>query len=75
MNKNLWGCPYPPGLNRVKLFIISVTSELRTSFKTKVNSVNKTNFAQNFMNFVVDAIVFAVVLGILFLISCTDKVI
>ena len=48
----------------------------QNSFPNKSYRANKTNFAQNFMNFVADAIVFAIVLGVLFLIPHgTDKVV
>ena len=38
----------------------------QNSFPTEIYSVNKTNFAQNFMNFVADAIVFTIVWGVLY---------
>ena len=49
-------------------YIICNLSYLRAQnlFPNKSYSVNKTNFAHNFMNFVVNATVFAIGFGILF---------
>ena len=54
----------------MKRLIICNLSYIRAqnSFPNESYSVNKTNFAQNFMNFVADPIVFAIVFGVLFLI-------